>query len=108
MNMKYNLPQRVQHDICRIAEENGIEKVILFGSRAKGTNTERSDIDIAVCGNNFDGFYWDINEKVHSLLSFDIVNLNDLNDLNAINDETSCELKDEIERDGITIYEKAR
>ena len=97
--MKYNLPQRVQRDIRRIAEENGIERVILFGSRAKGTHTERSDIDIAVCGNNFDGFYWDINEKVHSLLSFDIINLND---------ETSCELKDEIERDGITIYEKAR
>ena len=97
--MKYNLPQRVQRDIRRIAEGNGIERVVLFGSRAKGTNTERSDIDIAAYGNNFDGFYWDINEKVHSLLSFDIINLND---------ETSCELKDEIERDGITIYEKAR
>ena len=93
------LPQRVQRDIRRIAEENGIEKVILFGSRAKGTNTERSDIDIAACGDNFDSFYLDINEKVHSLLSFDIINLNN---------ETSCELKDEIERDGITIYEKTR
>ena len=93
------LPQRVQRDIRRIAEENSIERVILFGSRAKGTHTERSDIDIAACGDNFDGFYWDINEKVHSLLSFDIINLND---------KTSCELKAEIERDGITIYEKTR
>ncbi len=97
--MKYNLPQRVQRDICRLAEKNGIERVILFGSRAKGTHTERSDIDIAVCGNNFDGFYWDINEKVHSLLSFDIINLNS---------DTACELKEEIKRDGITIYEKTR
>ncbi len=97
--MKYNLPQRVQRDIRRIAKENDIERVILFGSRAKGDHTERSDIDIAVCGNNFDDFYWDINEKVHSLLSFDIVNLND---------EIACDLKDEIESDGITIYEKAR
>lgn len=97
--MKYNLPQIVQQDIYRIAEENGIEKVVLFGSRAKGTHTERSDVDIAAYGNNFDGFYWGINEKVHSLLSFDVIDLND---------KISCELKEEIERDGITIYEKAR
>ena len=32
---------------CRIYDA---EKVILFGSRAKGTATERSDIDIAVSG----------------------------------------------------------
>ena len=96
--MKYNLPEIVQQDICRYAEKNEIEKVILFGSRAKGTNTERSDVDIAVTGDNFDGFYWDINEKVHSLLFFDIVNLNKV---------SSEELKKEIERDGIIIYEKA-
>ena len=95
--MKYNLPQIVQNDICRIAKENGIEKIILFGSRAKGTHTERSDIDIAVYGDKFDDFYFDINEKVHSLLSFDIINLNG---------KISNELKCEIERYGITIYEK--
>ena len=32
---------------CRVYDA---EKVILFGSRAKGTATERSDIDIAVSG----------------------------------------------------------
>lgn len=35
--------------ICR-CQEYGAEKVILFGSRAKRTATERSDIDIAVSG----------------------------------------------------------
>ena len=95
--MKYNLPQIVQSDICRIAKENGIEKIILFGSRAKGTHSERSDIDIAAYGDNFDGFYWDINEKINSLLLFDIINLNG---------KISNELKCEIERYGITIYEK--
>lgn len=30
--------------------EHGAEKIILFGSRAKGTAMERSDIDIAVSG----------------------------------------------------------
>lgn len=97
-NMKYNIPDRVLRDIASFAHKHQIETVILFGSRAKGTYTERSDIDIAASGGDFDGFYWDIKENVHSLLSFDIAKLDD---------SIFGELKKEIERDGITIYEKA-
>ena len=71
--MKYNLPDRIIREISSFAQEHSISKIILFGSRARGTNTERSDIDIAVYGGDFDGFYWDIKEKTHSLLMFDIV-----------------------------------
>lgn len=95
--MKHNVPDRVLKDIAVFARRRDIERVVLFGSRAKGTNTERSDIDIAVRGGDFDGFYWDIKEQVHSLLLFDVVDLNSASD----------ELKKEIERSGITIYEKA-
>ena len=70
----------------------------MFGSRARGDNTERSDIDIAVYGGDFDSFYWDIKDNVHSLLSFDVV------DVDA---GISEDLKSEIERDGVVIYEKA-
>ena len=70
--MKYNIPERVLKDISAFAKKYSINKVILFGSRARGDNTERSDIDIAVYGGDFDSFYWDIKEKVHSLLSFDV------------------------------------
>ena len=35
-------------EIIRICKKYGAEKVVLFGSRAKGTQTARSDIDIAV------------------------------------------------------------
>ena len=73
--MKYNLPERVIRDISTFAKKHSVEKVILFGSRARGTNTERSDIDIAVYGGDFDSFYWDIKEKVHSLLMFDVVEI---------------------------------
>lgn len=96
--MSYNIPERVLKDIISFSKKNNIDKVILFGSRARGTNTERSDIDIAVIGGNFTDFYWDIKEKTHSLLSFDVV---------EFNDSTSEELKGEIERDGVLIYEKA-
>ena len=76
-----------------------LRNIVLFGSRAKGNNTERSDIDIAVYGGDFDDFYWDIKEKINSLLMFDIIQAD-----SAISDD----LKHEIEKDGVIIYEKTR
>lgn len=97
--MKYNLPDRVLRELSSFAQKYSVTKIILFGSRAKGTNTERSDIDIAVYGGNFDGFYWDVKEKINSLLMFDIVQAD-----SSISDE----LIKEIEKDGVMIYEKTR
>ena len=96
--MKYNLPERVLKDITAFAGKHDVRKIVLFGSRARGTHTERSDIDIAVSGGDFDAFYWSIKEDVYSLLTFDIVDVD-----SGISDE----LKEEIERDGVIIYEKA-
>ena len=96
--MKYNLPDRILRELSSFAQQHSISKIILFGSRARGTNTERSDIDIAVYGGDFDSFYWDVKEKVHSLLSFDVV---------EADKPISEELKQEIEKDGVIIYEKA-
>ena len=96
--MEYDLPNRVLKDISAFALKNSVNKVVLFGSRAKGTNTDRSDVDIAVYGGDFDSFYWDIKEKMYSLLSFDVVDADK---------SLSDELKKEIERYGIVIYEKA-
>lgn len=76
-----------------------LRNIVLFGSRAKGNNTERSDIDMAVYGGDFDGFYWDIKEKINSLLMFDIIQAD-----SAISDDP----KHEIEKDGVIIYEKTR
>ena len=96
--MKCNLPARIVRDISSFAQEHSVTKIVLFGSRARGTNTERSDIDIAVYGGDFDSFYWDVKEKTHSLLMFDIV---------QADAAVSAELKAEIEKDGVVIYEKA-
>ncbi|MBQ3265579.1 MAG: nucleotidyltransferase domain-containing protein [Ruminococcus sp.] len=95
--MKKYLPERVLKDIEAYSKQHNIYRVILFGSRAKGTNTERSDVDIAVSGGDFDAFYWDIKENLHSLLMFDIVNMDD-----SISDDLIAE----IARNGVTIYEK--
>ena len=96
--MNHYLPERITREISTFARMHSVQKVVLFGSRARGDNTERSDIDIAVYGGDFDAFYWDIKEKVHSLLMFDVVEMGD---------SVSEDLIKEIQRDGVIIYEKA-
>ena len=67
--------QEILEEIQRISRQYGAREVILFGSRAKGTETERSDIDIAVSGaENFDELEEAIQE-IPTLLSFDVVNI---------------------------------
>ena len=90
--MKYNLPERVEREIVMFAGKHSVTKVVLFGSRARGSNTERSDVDIAVYGGDFDDFYWDIKENVHSLLMFDVIDMDSV---------ISEELEKEIERDAL-------
>lgn len=95
--MEYNLPGRVVREMISFARKHGIGKIVLFGSRARWTHTERSDVDIAVYGGDFDSFYWDVKEEIHSLLTFNIIDGNK---------SMSAELKSEIERDGVILYEK--
>lgn len=97
ISMKCNIPDTVLHEITSFAQKHKIRRIILFGSRSKGNNTQRSDIDIAVSGGDVDSFYWDIKEKAHTLLTFDIVDMDK---------GISEELKKEIEKYGVTIYEK--
>ena len=95
---KYDLPKRVEDDLAVLAKEYNAEKIILFGSRARRTNQEKSDVDIAVYGcKDFTGFSLDVEEKVWTLLTFDIVNMER---------NVSDELRAEIQRDGVVIYEK--
>lgn len=95
--MKYNLPENAKADILRLAKKNGIKKVILFGSCARGDNSERSDIDLAVSGGNIGMFYLELEEEAETLLMFDVVN---------IDKKINNELKEEIKRDGVILYEE--
>lgn len=72
MNIEEILEQVI--DKCK---HHGIEEAILFGSWAKGTENERSDIDIAVVGvKDIEKLREDI-ENIPTLRSFDIVNIED-------------------------------
>ena len=87
----------VYRQIVEIAKNNKVEKVVLFGSRARGDNQPKSDIDIAVYGcNDFEGFTDQLNEELWSLLQLDIINMDD--------DNISERLLEEIERDGVELY----
>ena len=96
--MKDDISPRIKREISGIALANDADRVILFGSRARGTHTEKSDIDIAVCGGDYMSFCNDIDDNVHTLLMFDIIDLNNCK---------SEDLKEEINKDGVVIYEKA-
>ncbi len=65
--MKYHLPERIVRELCSFAQKYSITRIVLFGSRARGTNAERSDIDIAVYGGDFDNFYWDVADSGFSI-----------------------------------------
>ena len=95
--MTYNLDKRVEDDIVRIAKKSNVKKVILFGSRARGTNSERSDIDLAISGGNTLDFYYDVEEKARTLLMFDVVDLD-----KGISEALQAEIK----KDGVILYEE--
>ena len=89
----------VIEEIRNLAQKYDIEKVILFGSRARGDFRRTSDIDIAVTGGDFARFALDVDEETSTLLEYDIVNLDrDMQD----------ELRESIEKEGRILYEKIR
>lgn len=96
-NELYGLRQGVLESIISIGADYGIKKIILFGSRARGDYNTKSDIDIAVYGGETEQFSVDIEEKVPTLLKFDVVDMNK---------PVQKELLSSIEKEGVVIYEK--
>lgn len=95
--MDNGIKREVLEQIITLAKECKIEKIILFGSRARGDFKQTSDIDLAVSGGDVARFTADIEEKVSTLLFFDIV------DLDA---SVQQALLDSITQEGKILYEK--
>ena len=53
---KQELTEKFLREICDLAEKYHIQKVILFGSRARGDFKRTSDIDLAVEGGEVESF----------------------------------------------------
>ena len=89
---------QVYRQIAEFAHEAGARRVLLIGSRARGTNAARADIDLAVEGcRDFPALEQRLQEELWSLLRLDIVNLDA---------PISEELRAEIVRDGKVLYEE--
>lgn len=84
-------------EIIDLAKLYQLDKVILFGSRARGDFKSRSDIDLAVCGGDCVRFALDVQELTSTLLFFDVVNLDGT---------VQKELLESINREGVYLYEK--
>lgn len=88
---------KVKDEIKELAVKYDIQKVILFGSRARGDYRDQSDIDLAVKGGKGNLFAIDVDETTSTLFMYDVVNLDKA---------VQPELMESIEREGIIIYEK--
>ncbi len=94
-----NLDKVILNEIIEISKKHSeINKVILFGSRTRGDNGDRSDIDLAIyCEKSISDFIEDIENNTTTLLEFDF------SDMKSVNDELFIE---QVNKEGIIIYEK--
>lgn len=87
----------VIQEVRQLAQKYRIDRVILFGSRARGDYQRVSDIDLAVSGKDVVRFALDVEEETSTLLKFDIVDLDG---------PVQEELLDSITSEGRILYEK--
>ena len=78
-----------------------IEKAVLFGSRARGDTTERSDYDIAVYGDlprdERARLRYDFDEALPTLHKIDLI---------FMQEQIASEFTDNIEKEGVEFYGK--
>ena len=92
--------QEAKTKLTPVFEHYGISRAVLFGSVAKGTSTDRSDLDLLVDSNlpglKFAGFI----EDVHCAVGMPV----DVFDATHI--DAGSRIDREIRLTGVTIYEK--
>ena len=91
----------VMLQIAESAKDYDIEKLILFGSRARGDHNEKSDYDIAIFSSELDIYKETLLrlgiEDVKTLKKIDVV---------FIDEDTEKELLANIKEEGVILYEK--
>ena len=95
-----NLSREIIMEIQDIGKRYNISQIVLFGSRARKTNWEKSDIDLMISTSDSAAQldFIDSLEEIDTLLMFDVVNRKGFN--------YSSDLHAEIMRDGVIIYEE--
>lgn len=90
--------ETIYQELKALGKKYQAEKIVLFGSRARGDNHSRSDIDLAIYGmqNCNQSLFWSEVDDLPTLLKFDLV---------FISETTDQELVKNIEKDGVLLYE---
>lgn len=94
-----DLKEQIIHEIKTLASQYPIEKVVLFGSRARGDNQSRSDIDLAVFpASNFlqEGEFFCKMDELDTLLKIDLV---------FVTPELDPRLLQIIHQEGVVLYD---
>ncbi len=90
----------IQHIAEELSQFPSVESVILYGSRARGDHRERSDIDLAVVCPDASSRDWlnmtNVIDEAPTLLKIDLVLYWEMQD----------EFRNEINREGIVLYER--
>lgn len=93
-------PEIYQRIIDTVTKTPKVEKIILFGSRARGDQEIRSDIDIAIICPKVTEREWveicDRIDDINTLLSIDVTRF----------DTASSELQKKILEQGVILYER--
>lgn len=101
MKNNYGIRNNLFNELLNLFKKENIDKVILFGSRARNDYKNNSDIDLAIIFDSDDNDNYikllTKLEELNTLFKFDVIDYNKI---------TNATLKQEIDKDGITIYQK--
>jgi len=101
--MHYGLSELQFSQIIKVfAKHKEIDEVILYGSRAKGTDKPYSDIDITIKGDNIN---FSLQQKIE--IELDDLLLPYKFDVSLFNTIDNADLLEHIKRVGKTIYRKS-
>lgn len=100
--MAFDLDERLIQSIQGIGQNYAIERIVLFGSRARGDHKPASDIDLAVF------LLPEFKNRGRMTSDFDDLNTFLKIDLVFINEQIDPKLLENIEREGVFIYERTK
>lgn len=97
-----DLPDTVRVAVEALAGFDGVEKIILFGSRAIGDHDPRSDIDVAISGLGLDrAKLAEIRDRIGRARTLYKITIADFDTMPKL-------LRERVQSQGMTIYERAK
>ena len=114
--MSIHLPDALLPQLTALARDADVSRLVLFGSRARGDDRERSDIDLAFSAALLHGSEELLEIRLGQPIELDAAQAGRLRlaleelptllefDLVCVDANTSPKLLDNIEREGVTLY----